>query len=164
MQVKFSRFLTRALLGALLALPGLTLAAGLELKSEAFQDVSVKGKDGKVQRKRQAVATAVPGSEVVYVISYRNSGAKPAADVVINNPVPSEVLYVAGSAEGAGTRTEVSVDGGKQYGILAALQVKGADGKPRAARAEDVTHLRWTVLGAVAPGKEGSVSYRAVVR
>lgn len=158
------RLLSRVLLAASLALPALALAGDFELKSEAFQDVAVKGKDGKVSKKRQAVTTAVPGSEVLYVISYRNGGAKPANDIVINNPVPAQMRYQAGSAEGAGTRVEVSVDGGKQFGALEALQVKGADGKPRAARAEDVTHLRWTVLGAVAPGKAGSVSYRAVVK
>lgn len=158
------RALSRLLLGLLLALPALALAGDLELKSEAFQDVAVKGKDGKVQKKRQAVATAVPGSEVLYVISYRNKGSKPAADIVINNPVPAEMRFQAGSAEGAGTRVEVSVDGGKTFGALDTLQVKGADGKPRASRAEDVTHVRWSVLGAVAPGKEGSVSYRAVVK
>ena len=164
MNANMSRRFAGLLLAAVLALPGAALAAGLELKSEALQDVAVKGKDGKVQKKRQAVTNAVPGSEIIYVITYRNGGAKPAADVVINNPVPPQMVYVAGSAEGAGTRAEVSVDGGKQFGALEALQVKGADGKPRAARAEDVTHLRWTVQTAIAPGKEGSVTYRALVR
>lgn len=158
------KILIRILLSAFLAMPLLALAGDLELKSEAFQDVAVKGKDGKVTKKRQAVATAVPGSEVVYVITYRNKGSKPATDIVINNPVPAEMSLVAGSAEGAGTRIEVSVDGGKTFGALEALKARGADGKPRAARAEDVTHLRWSVLGAVPPGKDGSVSYRAIVR
>lgn len=158
-----TRFLTPLLLGSLLAAPVAALAAGLELKSEAFQDVAVKGKDGKVQKKRQAVTTAVPGTEIIYVISYRNAGTQPAADVVINNPVPAEMTYVAGSAEGAGTRIEMSVDGGKQFGALQALQVKDADGKSRAARGEDVTHLRWTMLGAIPAAKAGSVSYRAIV-
>lgn len=158
------RMLGRLLLAASLILPALALAGDFSLKSEAFQDVVVKGKDGKPVKKRQAVTTAVPGSEVVYVISYRNSGSKPANDIVINNPVPAQMRFVAGSAEGAGTRIEMSVDGGKQFGALEALQVKGGDGKSRAARAEDVTNLRWTLLGAVAPGKDGNVSYRAVVR
>lgn len=159
-----TRLLSPLLLGALLSAPVAAQAAGLELKSEAFQDVTVKGKDGKVQKKRQTVATAVPGTEIIYVISYRNAGTQPASNVVINNPVPAEMVYVAGSAEGAGTRTEVSVDGAKQFGAIEALQVKGTDGKPRSARGEDVTHVRWTVLGAIAPGKSGSVSYRAIVR
>lgn len=159
-----SRFLLPLVLGAALAAPAAALAAGLELKSEAFQDIVLKGKDGKVQKKRQAVTTAVPGTEIIYVITYRNGGSQPANDVVINNPIPAEMLFVAGSAEGQGTRIDMSVDGGKQFGSLEALQVKAADGKPRAARGEDVTHVRWTVQGAIAPGKSGSVSYRALVR
>lgn len=154
--------LSRLLLVVLLAVPGLALAE-LELKSAAYLEVAVKGKDGKVQKKRQPVSTAVPGSEVIYVISYRNGGAKPATDVVINNPVPPAMRYVPGSAEGAGTRTEVSVDG-KRFGALESLTVTGADGKPRAATGDDVTQLRWTFAGAIAPGKDGSVSFRAVVR
>lgn len=152
------------LLGALVSLPGLALAGDLELKSAAYQDLAVKGKDGKVQKKRQPVTTALPGAEITYIITYRNNGTRPATDVVVNNPVPAAMVYQAGSADGAGTRIEVSVDGGKQYGALEALRVKAADGSLRAARGEDVTHVRWTVLGAVAPGKEGSVSYRATVK
>lgn len=162
MMTRCSFLLSRLLLGVLLALPGIALAE-LELKSAAYVDVTVKGKDGKVQKKRQPVSTAIPGSEVLYVISYRNGGAKPASDVVINNPVPPAMRFVPGSAEGAGTRAEVSVDG-KRFGALETLTVTGADGKPRAASGEDVTQLRWTVQGAVAPGKEGSVSFRAIVR
>lgn len=162
MKIRFSPVLSRLLLGAVLMLPGIALAE-LELKSAAYVDVAVKGKDGKVQKKRQPVTTAVPGDEVLYVISYRNSSGKPATDVVINNPVPPAMRFVPGSAEGAGTRAEVSVDG-RGYGALETLKVTGADGKPRAAGGEDVTHLRWTVPGALAPGKGGSVSFRAVVR
>lgn len=164
MKTTFLPLVRASLLGALVALPGLALAADLELKSAAYQDVVSKGKDGKVQKKRQPVTTALPGSEITYVISYRNTGTKPATEVVVNNPVPAAMVYQAGSAEGAGTRPEVSVDGGKQYGALDALRVKAPDGSQRAARGEDVTHVRWTVLGAVAPGKDGSVSYRAIVK
>ncbi|MCC2637428.1 MAG: conserved repeat domain protein [Moraxellaceae bacterium] len=155
--------LPRVLLGALLSLP-VVAQAELVLKSEALQEVAVKGKDGKVQKKRQAVTTATPGTEVIYVITYRNTGTQPANAVVVNNPIPAGMRYQAGSAEGAGARSEVSVDGGKQYGALETLRVKNADGTMRPARGEDVTHARWTVLGAVPAGKDGSVSYRAVVK
>lgn len=162
MTTRISPLVFRLALGALLAFPGMALAE-LELRNAAYVEVAVKGKDGKVQKKRAPVTTAVPGSEVIYVITYRNAGARPATDVVINNPVPSAMRFVAGSADSAGTRAEASVDG-KRFGALETLTVTGADGKPRAATGDDVTHLRWTILGAIAPGKEGSVSYRAVVR
>lgn len=163
MNFRFAAILPRILLGALLVLP-VVAEADLALKSEAFQELPVKGKDGKVQKKRQAVTTATPGAEVIYVITYRNTGTQPANAVVVNNPIPAGMRFQAGSAEGAGARSEVSVDGGKQYGALEALRVKNPDGTSRPARGEDVTHVRWTVLGAVPAGKDGSVSYRAVVK
>lgn len=160
------RFFARLCLGALLtlSLSNLAAAAGLELKNEAFQDVVLKGKDGKTEKKRQPVTNAVPGSEILYVISYHNGGAKPAANVVINNPVPAGLAYVPGSAEGKGARVEVSVDGGQAFGALDKLRVTGKDGKPRPARGDDVSHVRWTLQAPVPAGQDGSVSYRAVVR
>jgi uncharacterized repeat protein (TIGR01451 family) len=145
-----------------LALPGLALAEGLKLENEAFQEIVVKAKNGKTEKKRQKVTNAVPGSEIIYVITYRNTGTKPVTGVVVNDDLPANLAYVAGSAEGA--PVVVSVDGGKTFGALEKLTAKGSDGKPRAAQAGDVTHVRWTVAGAVAPGKSGSVSYRARVK
>ncbi|MFN0039577.1 MAG: hypothetical protein ACKVP2_08715 [Burkholderiales bacterium] len=136
----------------------------MELKTEAFQDVLVKDKEGKTQKKRKALVKAVPGDEVIYVITYRNTGDKPAENVVVNNPVPVGLSYVPGSAVGEGVRAEVSVDKGKQFGALETLRVKAANGALRAAKAEDVTHVRWTLLSAVPPAASGSVTYKALLK
>lgn len=159
----FRKSLQRVLTGAVLALPAIALAAGMELRNEAFQDVVVKGKDGKSQQQRQPVSRAVPGAEIIYVLTYRNSGDKPAEKVVLHNPVPAGLAFVPGSAGGAGSRAEVSVDGGTTYGALETLRVKDAKGL-RAAKAADVTHVRWTLPASVPAGKEGAVTYRAVVK
>ena len=58
----------------------------------------------------------------------------------------------------------MSVDKGKKFGALETLRVKAANGALRAARAEDVTHLRWTILSAVPPAASGSVSYKALLK
>ena len=160
-KLSISRLLVAAILA--LASPAIT-AAGMELKTEAFQEVEIKNPDGKLFKKRQALATAVPGAEVIYVITYRNTGTEASDKVVVDNPIPAGLAYVPGSAQGAGTRAEVSVDQGKQFGALTALQVKGANGATRAAKGEDVTHVRWTVLAPVAAAASGSVSYRAVLK
>ena len=136
----------------------------MQLKTEAFREVAVTGKAGKKEKQLQVITRAVPGQEVVYVIAYRNAGAKAAESVVVNNPVPKGLVYQVGSAQGAGARAEVSVDGGKAFGLLESLKVTGPDGAPRAARAEDVTHVRWTLTAALKPGGEGKVTYRAVLR
>lgn len=138
--------------------------ADLQLKADAFREVEVVSKSGKKEKQLKAITSAVPGQEVVYVIAYRNTGSKPAESVVVSNPVPEGLVYQAGSAQGDGTRAEVSVDGGKQFGALELLKINGPDGKPRPARAEDVTHVRWTVLLPVKPAGEGKVSYRAVLK
>lgn len=147
----------------LLVTPVFAMAA-LELTTEAFHEVEVVNKDGRKDVKREPLRNAVPGQEVIYVITYRNSGSKPAEKVVINNPVPPELVFRAGSAEGAGTSSVVSVDGGKSFGVLSALRLAGADGKQRAAEAKDVTHVRWTVLAPVRAGAQGKVMFRAMLK
>lgn len=145
-------------------LPSLAAAEGLQLQNESFQEVVVKGKNGKPEKKRVKVTNAVPGTEVIFVLTYRNTGNKPATRIVINDDVPTSLAYVPASAEGTGTVAEVSVDGGKTFGALERLKVKAADGSLRAARADEVTHVRWTLQAALPAGKEGSVSYRAIVK
>lgn len=147
--------------GVLVAAPAL---ADLQLRADAFREVEVVTKAGKKEKQLQAISSAVPGQEVVYVITYRNTGTKPAERVVVSNPVPAGLVFQPGSAQGVGTKAEVSVDGGKLFGGLEQLTVKNADGSSRAARAEDVTHVRWTVLQDVRPAGEGKVTYRAVLK
>lgn len=170
MTVKFFTFSARRIVLSLLpffaplALSAPAAAAGMELKTEAFQEVLVKAEDGKQQKKRVPLTTAVPGTEVIYVITYRNSGAAPADNVIVSNPVPENLIFVPGSAQGEATRFEVSIDKGKTYGALEALKVKQSNGSPRPANGGDVTHVRWTVLTQVAPAASGSVSYKALLK
>lgn len=138
-------------------------AAKLELKTESFREVSRTGKDGAKVVMREPVTKAVPGQEIIYVITYRNPGTVPAADVRVDNAVPKGLVYRPGSAEGAGTRIELSVDGGKHFGELGSARVVQPGGASRPARGEDVTNIRWLVLQPVEPGAEGSVSYRVLL-
>lgn len=147
----------------LMAVSAQALAA-VELKSEAFREVEVTDKNGKKTKKVEPVSRATPGQEVIYVLTYRNTGKEPVSNVVLNNPVPAELAYVAGSAKGAGTRIEASVDGGKNFGAFETLSVKKADGTARPATGSDVTHLRWVVTTPVKAGATGSATYRAVLR
>ena len=144
---------------ALLAFGAAHAAGGLQLSNQVFQEIEVIGADGKPERKTVPAATVVPGTEVFYVITYRNSGDKPADNIAITNPVPAELEYV--SVLGPAPANQVSVDGGKQYGALASLSVTGADGKSRPAEAADVTHVRWMLNTALPPGDGGAVSFKA---
>lgn len=151
-------------LAAVFSLPATAMAAGIELVTEAFREVEVALPGGKKEKRMEAVVSAAPGQEVIYVTTYRNTSDKPAEKVVVRNPVPQGMVFRAGSAQGAGARIDVSVDGGKEYGVLAMLSVKDGNGKLRAARPEDVTHVRWTLATPVKPGGEGKVSYRAALK
>lgn len=156
---RYQRWLLAGL--AMLCAGVATAAGGVELDAKVFQQVEVKAADGSASLKTVPAATVVPGSEVTYVVTYRNTGAEPADAVTIDNPVPAELVYVASAGDRA--IDAVSVDGGSQYGVLAELTVTGEDGQPRPAQAADVTHLRW-VLGSLPAGAEGTVSYVAKVK
>ncbi len=137
-------------------------ASELRLTNAVFQEIEVKGEDGKVERKTVPAARVVPGTEVFYVISYQNAGDKAAEKVAITNPVPKDLEYIA--AIGPSIAEEVSVDAGKTYGALTALTVTLPDGNTRPAKASDVTHVRWKLASALKPGDEGKVSFRAKLK
>ena len=101
----------------------------------------------------------VPGNRLLFSTRYRNAATTPVRNFVVTNPLPAGVAL----ASDADAALELSVDGGKTWGRLAALKVKAADGTSRAAAAGDVSHVRWT-LPVIAPAQDGSVSFHAVVK
>lgn len=137
------------------------------LSSIAMVERSVIGADGKevATLNKPADVTIIPGDRVVFTLRYQNKGALPATGFRATNPMPGPVQFVEAAEEWA----EVSVDGGINWGKLSDLLVaaKSAEGTAptmRAASAEDVTHVRWVFNQAIAPGAEGSLSYRGVVK
>ena len=151
-----------ALGAAVVLCAGMAHAAGkLEISNAVFQEIEVQTEDGRTERRQVPASRVVPGNEVIYVISYRNVGDGPVANVAITNPVPAELTFV-GSA-GALPVSEFSVDQGAAFGALAELTVPGPDGTPRQATANDVTHLRWN-LPELPAGSDGAVSFTARVR
>ena len=138
--------------------------AQIEVKTIAEIEVTEIDKQGKKIIKRTAPTSVVPGTEVIYTITAKNTGNKPADNIVVTNPVPKETVYVDGSAFGAGTNITFSVDGGKSYGNAQNLTVKDKTGKPRVAAAKDYTHVRWTFQFNLQPGQEAPVWYRARVK
>lgn len=107
----------------------------------------------------------VPGDKVLFTLEVKNTGAQPAAGFRATNPMPGPVQFVSVAEDWA----EVSVDGGKSWGKLAALKVKTApaDGTApveRAADIADVTHVRWIFPDSIAPGDTRKISYRGVIK
>lgn len=145
----------------LIAIPSATLAAGeVSMVSEMFVEKTVAVPGGKPKTVLVKAKSGPPGTKLLFTHSYRNTSAKPVANFGMVNPMPAGVDY-AGSDDASAS---VSVDGGKSWGALAALKVRGANGALRAARPEDVTHVRWVLAVPVAPGASGKFSFHGVVK
>lgn len=138
--------------------------AGIRIASIAETEIEVVASDGSRRIKRTALDRAIPGTEVIFTNRVENLAGKPAQQLVIDNPIPKETGYKAGSAFGKDMQIVFSADGGKTFDLAAKLMVKGTDGKPRVALPDEYTHIRWTHPGQFAAGKTGEVGFRAVVR
>lgn len=122
------------------------------------------GKDKVILHTPKDVAV-VPGDNVLFSLFVKNGGAEPAVGFKATNPMPAAVRFASVAEDWA----EVSVDGGKSWGKLAALKVMAKDAAGtaevlRPATPDDVTHVRWVFSTVIAPGTERTVSYRGVVK
>ncbi|MDH4164263.1 MAG: hypothetical protein OEW15_16490 [Nitrospirota bacterium] len=163
-----NRILAMAVTAGLLvpALAGAQQKAAIDLRTLSQVEVTTTNAKGEKEMKRVEAARAnvTPGDMVIFTTSYSSNVKKPAENVAITNPVPEHMVYVDRSAEGAGTRIEFSIDGGKTYSAPEKLIVTVGPGKTRPALAADYTHIKWTLTKPLQPGGKGSVSFRAKVK
>jgi uncharacterized repeat protein (TIGR01451 family) len=138
-------------------------AGCIELKAVAEMEQTVNAADGSQSRQLVAVAKTVPGDEIVWTTTAHNLCDKPADKVVIDLPVPEHMNFVADSAQGKGAQISYSVDG-KEFKAATELTVRASDGTRRAARAEEVRHVRWIMVSAIAPKDTALVRFRATVQ
>jgi uncharacterized repeat protein (TIGR01451 family) len=157
----------RAAVAALALFAGSAVIAAeqgcIELKSSAEVEEQYKNEQGQTATRLIPAGKVVPGNEVVWTITAKNVCDKPADNVVIANPVPEHMAYVADSAMGTGTDIAYSLDG-QEFKPAAALTVRNADGSSRAARPDEYRAIRWIYKASFAPGASGFVRYRAVVK
>lgn len=147
------------LLAALI--PGQALAANqVALDNSVFVERVSTDAAGKQRILLEEPKMVVPGDRLVFVLNYRNAGAQPADKFVITNPLPAAVRF----ADAGDTRPLVSVDGGKQWGLLADLTVQMTGGARRAAQPDDVTHIRWAFQKPIPVGGTGKLMFRGVVK
>jgi uncharacterized repeat protein (TIGR01451 family) len=148
------------LAAALIACPALASGA-VELRSTVEKEIEITNAKGQKAFKREQVRKALPGDVLIYTVSYGNSGVKPAEKVVISNPVPEHMAYIADSALTENAVVTYSTDGGKTFDEPEKLVTRNAAGFERPATAADYTHIRWVLKKAVPPGEKGAVSFRA---
>lgn len=156
-----NKFLIAAVSGLLASMAAPAVSAQAAQPIELRGDVQVEKlvvENGKEKRVLVKPEVVVPGDRLIFTTAYRNVGAEAAKNVVVTNPIPPGVALAPLGAD----QLEVSIDGGKTWGRLAALSVNGTAG-PRPAQAGDVTHVRW-ILPVLAPGASGTLSYNALVR
>lgn len=147
------------LLAALM--PGPALAANqVALDNHVFVERVSTDAEGKQRILLEEPKVVVPGDRLVFVLNYRNAGAQPADKFVVTNPMPAAVRF----ADAGDTRPVVSVDGGKQWGLLSDLSVPMAGGERRAAQPADVTHIRWAFQTPIPVGGTGKLMFRGVVK
>jgi len=147
-------------IAALLAPAAAMAANSVTLESKAFVERTTTDADGKTKVVLEDPKLVVPGDRLVFVLSYKNTGAQPAADFVVTNPIPQAVAYTGTE----GSPAIVSVDGGKSWGPLASLKISQADGSLRDAQPADVTHVRWSFAKAIPAGQAGQLSFHGVVK
>jgi uncharacterized repeat protein (TIGR01451 family) len=138
----------------------------ITLRSVAEVEVATTNAKGEKVVKRVDVekATKGPGDTVVFTTHYTNTGKQPATGVVINNPIDQHMTYVERSAEGSNSRIEFSTDNGKTYGTPEQLTIRDGRGLERPARAQEYTHIRWTLNKPLSTGGTGSVSFKAKIK
>ena len=144
-----------------LGIPAAAVAQdAVALKSTVFVARAVTDAQGNKKNQLVPPDRVLPGEALVIMLEYRNGGAKPAANFVINNPIPGAISYTGVEQPWA----VVSVDGGKTYGPMATLKIARPDGTMRAALPSDVTHLRWKFAQPIPSGATGRVMFYGIVK
>jgi uncharacterized repeat protein (TIGR01451 family) len=134
--------------------------ANLSISSISLQEQTKITSSGEKVKEWVKASKVVPGTVIRYVNTIENSGDKPAMQLVVNNPIPENMEYVANTAacEGSCSIT-YSVDGGKSFNQPEKLFV--GEGKERhMARAAEYTDIKW-VVDSLAAMSQSTVEYKA---
>jgi len=147
----------------LLMISGLTMA-DIQLKTTAEVEVVTVNQQGVKHVQRKPASHVVPGNEVVYTITAKNTGKQAADKIVVTNPVPEHTVYIEGSAFGKNTDITFSVDGGKTYAKPDRLTIEDANGKSHRADASNYTNVRWIFRTSLKSGAQARVGYHVKVK
>ena len=156
--------ITRPMIAAVLAATAAVASAAagpLQVTSSILVESRSAAADGTTRIALVKPSKVTPGDKVIFVLSYRNTGAQPLANVVLDNPLPRQIAYR--SANPGSPAPDVSVDG-KTFGSLATLRVRSLDGSTRAAGPNDVTSVRWRLASPLAAGSQGQFAFQAVLK
>ena len=158
------RPLVLALVAATALAAPLAAAADVEIALDAKKRVMTKDMLDRKVVKLVDPGTAVPGDEIVYSVKLANRGATPAERIRFVTPIPTQLAYWAGSADGGDAEAAFSIDGGKTFAPAHQLVVTDASGKKRLAEAWEYTHIQWRLPTPLPASQTRTVTFHAVVR
>ena len=134
--------------------------AKVTLNTASFQEQTKVTVTGEKVKEWVKASKVIPGTVVRYVNTLENQGDDVATKLVIKNPIPKNMEYVANSASCASECTlSYSVDGGKSYKQPSELYV-GEGEKRHLAKASDYTDIKW-VVSSLSATAQSSVEYQA---
>ena len=153
-----------------LSSPLLLVAAAVFAQSQPITVNTVAEKEERytdeqgVERSRLVpVNTVIPGDQVVYTITFANTGDQAAEGIKIVDPIPEQMQYVANSAFGPGTTITFSADNGQTFASADAVMVSD-NGTRRNATPGEYTHIQWVFNSPLEPSAQAYAQFKAVLK
>jgi uncharacterized repeat protein (TIGR01451 family) len=111
--------------------------------------------------------TVQPGDRLRFVLNGQNKGDRPAANLVLTQPIPKGTQYTLNTAMStAATQITYSIDSGKTFVANPTVPVTLANGTvtTQPAPASAYTHVRWTVAQPLVAQANLQATYQVTVR
>ena len=144
---------------ALLAIMSMA-QADVSISSTSLQEKTKVSSSGEKVKEWIKAEKVVPGTVIRYVNTLNNSGNTPATQLVVNNPIPKNMQYVANSAICATScSVSYSIDSGKSYHRAEELYIGVAEER-HLANTSEYTDIRW-VVDSLSASSQSSVEYKA---
>lgn len=130
-----------------------------------FKMVEVAADDGTTVIERRAPTEVLPGDRMLYRIDLSNSGDDPAADIVLDLPIPEGLLIAPDSlfSDLAFAASFATRDAPDAFAAFEELTVPAGDGGTRPAASDDLGAMR-IELAELAGMQSAFVEYEASVR
>jgi uncharacterized repeat protein (TIGR01451 family) len=137
----------------------------LSIQMVAEREITVM-ENGQEVTRRVPTLQIESGADLYFTLRIVNQGDEPATNVVVDNPIPEDTLYVDGSAGGEGAEVMFSVDNGETFAVSDELQYEfttfGGTTEMRRAGPEQYTDIRWVVAN-IGPGDDEELSFKVKV-
>lgn len=122
--------------------------------------------DGQEVTRRVPTLEIESGSDLYFTLKIVNDGDEVATNVVVDNPIPEDTLYVPGSAGGNSAQVLFSIDDGQTFGEPEELRYEfttfSGETETRRASPEQYTDIRW-VVSDIPPGQDEELFFKVKV-